>query len=501
MNHADYFSNDSIRDDLRGKTVRGGLWTGIAQGVGILISFGAVPVLARLLDPADFGLVAMVAVFTNFGRMFVDAGLSMATVQREEINHQQVTNLFWLALGLALLISGIVAVLSPGIAWFYGDQRLVAIVLAMTTSYVMAGLTIQHQALLRRKMQFRALAMVQISSVLVAQCVGVGWAWRNYGQVYDFWALVFIPLASAAVTMIGCWVACPWRPGTPKRGSGVRQMVAFGANLTGANLLNYLIRNLDKMLLGWSSGAVILGYYERAYRLLLFPLQNFNAPITSVIVPALSRMAHARQRLTEHYLKVLRLLLTFQIPLLVSVLITAEWWVLLALGSQWEESIPAFRWLSIVGILQPITNSTGWLFIVQGKTRGTLHMTMIVAPLTLLGFAMGLPWGHVGVACGYATVTLLFTMPTILYFLKKYDVIAPSCILTELVRVVPLVLAVATANLALVLSAPDMKPALGAVCSVTISLLTIVAIVFRTRQGRGILEDLRWIVGSKEGAT
>lgn len=168
-----YFSSQQLRAGLKGKTVRGGLYTAVSQVLVVLINLAAIPILARLLSPSDFGLVAMVSVFTGLAAMFVDAGLTMATVQREELTHQQVTNLFWLATALGLLIALFVAAASPLLAWFYDEPRLIAITIAMSAATFFSGLTIQHQTLLRRAMQSRT-GRVQRSAVGLAGITAYG---------------------------------------------------------------------------------------------------------------------------------------------------------------------------------------------------------------------------------------------------------------------------------------------------------------------------------------
>ncbi len=258
----DYFSSESLRQGLKEKTVRGGKVTAGGQVATLLISLAAVPALARLLEPEDFGLLAMVAVLTNFARMFVDAGLSMATVQQEKITPQQVTNLFWIATALGALISVVVACLAPAVAWFYGEPRLTAITLALSVSFFMSGLAVQHRALLRRGMQFMAITSVGVLAAIAGQVVAIAWAWRHYGQDNDYWALVLIPIVTAGVGLIGTWLTCRWRPGWPRAKAGTRNLVVFGANMTAFSFVNYFARNLDNLLIGWWWGATPLGYYR-----------------------------------------------------------------------------------------------------------------------------------------------------------------------------------------------------------------------------------------------
>lgn len=500
MTRIDYFSNEALKADLRGKTVRGGVWTGGAQACVVIVGLAAQPALARLLDQDDFGLLAMVAVVTNFGMLLVNAGLAMATVQRDEITRQQVSNLFWIACGFGFTMGLLVACLAPGVAWFYGEPRLIAITLAMSLLFILAGATIQHQALLRRGMQYRQLATVQVLSAFLGQAAGVAWAWRHSGQSHDYWALVLVPITTALVTLLGCWIACDWRPTGYRRLAGTRALVNFGANLTGFNVLNYFARNTDKVLIGWNNGAASLGAYNQAYRLLLFPLQNVMSPLTGVMIPAMSRIANDREALTRHYLRAVRLLLATLVPALVAVAITADWWVGLVLGPKWESAAPIFRWLAIAGVIQPISNSTSWLFLSQERADAMLRFSMIAAPITVLAFVVGLPWGAVGVAAAYAILGYVFQFPFLLWWLGRNDLIDSRRLTWEIVRTLPLVALVIAANLALVACMPEATPVVGVALCVGLTCVVWGATIIATAYGREVIADFRWVSsGLKRG--
>jgi len=200
-----------------------------AQGVRFFLRMGSTVVLARLLTPQDFGLIAMVTVITGFVMMFKDMGLSMATVQRDEVNHAQISTLFWINVGLSLCVMLLTAALAPVIAWFYGEPRLVWVTLALASAFIFGGFTVQHQALLRRQMRFGTLAVIGIISMVVGIITAIIAALSGAG----YWSLVLMQLATAITIAIGVWVGCDWRPGLFVRRSGIRKMLAFGGNLTG----------------------------------------------------------------------------------------------------------------------------------------------------------------------------------------------------------------------------------------------------------------------------
>src|SRR6266481_547582 len=171
-----HLGTDHLLSDLKGRTISGAFITIVAQGAQFLLSLVSIMVLARLLTPKDFGLFAMVTTVMGYLRVFKDAGLSTATVQREGITHAQVSNLFWINVAVSGAISLVVAASAPTIAWFYREPRLVPITLALSITFLLSGLTIQHTALLNRQMRFMAIPIIQAGWVLIGVAVGIAMA-------------------------------------------------------------------------------------------------------------------------------------------------------------------------------------------------------------------------------------------------------------------------------------------------------------------------------------
>jgi len=390
----DYFSKESLQRDLKGKAVRGGMLTAAGQIARVVIGLAAIGALARLLDPADFGLVAMVAFFTNFAAMFVDSGLAMATIQREDITHRQVSNLFWIATLLGAVVALITAALSPAISLFYDEPRLTAITLAMASSYLFSGMTVQHQALLRRGMQFRELALAGVVAQFVAQVVAIVWAWIYYQQPEAYWALVLMPISMSATRMLCTWWACPWRPSLPQRGAGTRQLVVFGANLTGFNFINYFARTADQMLVGKFLGEELLGYYERARRILLQPTHKITPAFTSVVVPTLSRLREEPQRYRAAFCAAARPLAWIGISVVGLLFCTAEPLILLYMGPKWGNVVPVFQafvptaWGALIAIFG------GWVYMSHGHVDRMVKWGIVKCVIMLCVIAST---SHIGI--------------------------------------------------------------------------------------------------------
>jgi PST family polysaccharide transporter len=399
----DHFTTEHLQADLRGRSVRGGAMMMMAQGASFVLGLGSVAILARLLTPADFGLIAMVTAITGFVGMFKDAGLSMATVQREHVTHEQISTLFWINIALSLVLVAVVAALAPAIAWFYGQPRLLWIALAVGGTFLISGLTIQHQALLQRQMRFGVLAGINVTAVAAGVAAAILSALAGAG----YWSLVIQVVAQLLVTVTGVWIACRWRPGRPVRGAGVRPMLAFGGHLTGFSLLNYLARNSDDVLIGRYWGAGPVGFYSKAYQILLLPIIQLNMPMSSVALPALSRLQDDPVRFKRFYHEAIGLLVFVGMPLVAFLLVEAQPVVLLVLGPRWAPSVAIFRALGIAAFMGTFGVAAGWAYIALGRTDRQLKWAMISVPVTVGSFVAGLRWGALGVAVAFSLSQML----------------------------------------------------------------------------------------------
>jgi O-antigen/teichoic acid export membrane protein len=410
-----HFRTDHLLPDLKGRSVRGGVITLGAQGVKFVLQLGSTAVLARLLTPADFGLIAMVATFTGFAALFKDLGLSQATVQREHVTHEQVSTLFWINVAVAALIGLLVAAMAPAVAWFYGEPRLAMVTVALGSTFVFGGLAAQHAALLRRQMRFGPLAAVEVASLAGGIAAAVWLALAGAG----YWALVAMTMGQALVTAAGLWIVSGWSPGRPRRGAGIRPMLGFGGNVTAFNLFNYFSRNADNLLIGWYWGAASLGLYSKAYSLLTLPMRQVNGPAATVAVPALARLAGDSERYRRAFISVQATLLMVSAPAMAVLLVEPTAVVSVFLGDQWLAAAPILRWLALIGIIQVATQSNGWVFTTQGRTREMMWWGLVGGLLSVGAFLAGLPWGGVGVAASYALSGVLVRTPLMLWWLGR----------------------------------------------------------------------------------
>ncbi|MDK1493482.1 lipopolysaccharide biosynthesis protein [Sinorhizobium sp. 7-81] len=394
--------------------LRGGLVTGGAQAIRMVVQFVSVIVLARLLAPEDFGLVASVSPIVAFVGLFQNLGLQQAVIQRKEIGERELNQVFWISTLVGLVCTLVVVALSPAIAFFYGDQRMTAIAIAAALPLLLGSLAALPLALMNRHLKFGQLALNDVYAAVVGLLVTATAAYLGMG----YWSLVIGPAASAAVALLAAWWTTRWMPGRPAFAID-RDIISFGANLTGFNLVNFFSRNLDNVLIGKFSGPIELGYYDRAYKLLLFPLQNITQPLSRVMIPLMSRIQEDKLRFRDIYLRTNWLLAAVTMPGIAAVTSAAEPTVSILFGEQWLPVAPIFAWLGIASLMQPVSSTTGWIFICQGETKTMFRWGIYSSLTTVLSFVVGLQWGAIGVAAAYAVSGYVLRVPVLAWLLQR----------------------------------------------------------------------------------
>jgi polysaccharide transporter, PST family len=396
---------------LRNLVGRGAVAMGLAQGLKFVTQILSVVVLSRLLSPSDFGIMAMVAPVFAFITLFQDLGLTQATIQKTDIRHDEVNYLFWLNVGISLCLAVLLITVAPLIAWFYDEERIRPLVAALSIQLLFYGLAAQHSALISRRMDFGRLATIDVLGVVVTFLASIAWTFVDH----SFWALYVGTLVGAVFNAACLWANSKWRPSFPSRVKGIEQLVRFGAGITGFNFANYFYRNLDNILIGRFWGEAQLGLYDRAYKLLLFPLSQVISPLARVMIPALSSLKNEPDRYRNAYQRVVPLLLIIALPGVSFVAVMADVVIPLILGVQWRDSAPIFTALAFAGLLQPLNSPAGWLFVSQGRSGEFMQWGMIAAVTAIIAFAVGLPYGALGVAIAYSVSEYLRT--PILWFM------------------------------------------------------------------------------------
>jgi O-antigen/teichoic acid export membrane protein len=387
-----------VGGNVHHRAFRGGLVTLLAQAIRLFLQLGSAAVLGRLLLPRDFGLIAMVATVTSFVALFKDLGLSNATIQRPQVTHKQVSALFWINCALGLGVALVVASIAPLIAWFYAEPKLRWISIALAVNFIFGGLTVQHQALLRRQMRFKLTAIISVISMAAGVVTAIIMA--IFG--FRYWSLVGSESAASVVNCLLAWMSCRWRPGAFHRNVGLRPMLSFGGHVTGFTVLNYFTRHFDNILVGRVLGAAPLGIYARAYGLLMMPISQINAPLAAVLLPGLSRLQSHPSEYRKLFLRAVGALSLVTVPIVVFSAFFAHDLILVWLGPRWVPVARVFQLLAPAAAVGAMAFAPNWLSQSLGRPAQQFHYALVSAPICITGFLIGIKWGVHGVAASFS---------------------------------------------------------------------------------------------------
>lgn len=393
---------------LASAAARGGGITIVSQFVKVVLMLGSTVILARLIDPTDYGLVAMVVAVVGVGEIFRDFGLSMAALQAKSLSQAQQSNLFWINTAVGLALGVVFFAASFPLAAFYGQDDVVVITQALSLTFLLGGLSTQFKVRINRDLRFVALAI----SDLLPYAFGIGGAIAIAAVFGNFWALVAQQLIVAAMTLILAVALTRWRPGLPRR-VPMDGLISFGASFAGTQIISYLTRNIDSLLIGKVWGSTALGYYDRAYNLVVLPLTQINTPMSRVAVPVLARIADEGARFIS-YLRRAQLVALYVTSSIFAVLFALGTPLVVAvLGPKWESAGPLLSILALSGIFRSLVQVVYWVYMSQGLAGAQLRFYLVAQPVLVGIIACGVPFGPMGVAIAVSIGYALFWLASL----------------------------------------------------------------------------------------
>jgi O-antigen/teichoic acid export membrane protein len=399
--------------DLKAKALRGGFAKMCAQALNFSLRIGSMMILARALEPSDFGLVGMVTAVTGAFSLFKDAGLSVVTVQRAAITDDELSALFWVNMLVGLVLALFCVAAAPALVSFYGEPRLFWVACLSGAGFLFNAAGVQHSAILQRQMRFVALSVNDTLSWVGSLAIGIGLALAGFG----YWALVWMTVSLPAISTAGLWLTTWWRPSMPSRKANVKGLIRSGGTVTLNMVIMYVAYNLDKILIGRIWGAAALGIYGRAYQLVNIPTENLNSAVGGVAVSVLARVQDNALLVRNYFLKSYSLVLTLTLPITITCALFADDVVVVLLGRKWVDAIPIFRLMAPTILALALMNPVGWFLFASGRMGRSLKAAFVIAPVVVLAYGLGLPYGATGVALGYSVAMALLALPMIAYCL------------------------------------------------------------------------------------
>ncbi|MFW6089225.1 MAG: lipopolysaccharide biosynthesis protein, partial [Gemmatimonadota bacterium] len=337
-----------------------------------------------------------------------------AAIQDRDLTEADISGLFWLNLKLNLAVLVFMAAMAPVLAWFYDEPALTAVTMATAIGFMVHGVSYQHQSLLKRRMRFGSFTGVEVGSQAVGAAAGISGALAGFG----YWALVAQALAIAFVTAGGMWWVSGWRPLAPGESSvptDIGRLLNYGKYTTAYRVLTHLGGNLDNILVGYLLGARQVGLYSKAYKWAHMPVTQIYNPLMAVAVSSFSRVSDDPERYRRFVRRGLLPIFAIPLPALAFLFVEAERSILLLLGDQWLAAVPYFRILCVGAALGSLDKVMKWLYLSEGNTRRQFRWGLVKTPVLILGVSLGVRWGALGVAVGYAAANALLALPAVAY--------------------------------------------------------------------------------------
>jgi PST family polysaccharide transporter len=406
-----YFGENKPREDFGRRSLRGGMISIAARVINALVQMVSVVVLARLLSPEDYGLVSMVGAIIGIAPLLIDLGTRDAVIQHRHITPEEMSTLFWITFGLGCLFTALAAASGPLIAGFYGQPRLASVTLVSSLSLVALSLSYQHQALLRRAMMYRELAIVDIGASVISTALAIAMACKGWA----YWALVLRPVTVSAVTAAGVWWKCRWLPGRPAFTIGVKDMLKFGLHWIGFSGSDFAGKFADRIAIGHTSGPAGLGYYQKACLVYDNCLDLVITPLQSVAMVGLSKLRNNREALWNSWSKALSTVAFFAMPAFGILAVTSRDLIVLALGEKWINASILLSIFALRGIPHVVQRTCGWLHNAAGQADRFMRWGVISSLAQLIALFLGLPFGTMGVAWALVLSTYALFLPAIAY--------------------------------------------------------------------------------------
>ena len=343
--------------------------------------------------------------------MLIDLGTSEATSQKPHITEAEVSFLFWLNAAIGGVLAVLLAASSRIIATFYGEPALSGIAVVSSLTFIAAGLSTQHLALLRRAMQFRSLALLDICTNVISSVLSIAMAFTGWG----YWSLVAKPVAMSVITVVAAWMSCPWVPGWPQQTTETKASVRFGLGVVGFTVTDSFAQSADRLALGYFYGVGVVGYFQNAYLFYTNLMLLLAGPLHNIAVSSLSKLRNNLDEFRKSYTAALSALSFVSALAFALLAVTGPDLVVILLGQKWAPSGPVLCLLAVRGIAQTVERTLGWLHVPLGRSDRWMRWGFFSAVCQIAAVFAGLPFGLIGVAATSAIAIYILFVPALVY--------------------------------------------------------------------------------------
>ncbi len=400
--------------NLRQKAVKGVLWSAIESWGRQVISFAIFFILARLLGPETFGLVALSGVFLAFLQVFIDQGFSQAIVQREVLELEHLDTAFWTNLLISIVLTIFCVASANLVGNFFKEPQIIPIVRYSSFGFLITAFSSVQNAIFQRKLAFKILATRSLLAVTIGGVIGITMAFMGFGV----WSLVGQQLYTNFAGVLIIWRISDWRPKLAFSIRHFKELFSFGVNVMGMNLFYFFSRRSDDLLIGYFLGSSALGYYTVAYRVFSILTELLTATIAKVSLPTFARLQHEPERLRNALYKAIQLTSLITFPGFLGTSILAPQIITVAFGAQWVPSIPVMQILNLTGIAYAYFYFNGSVLMAIGKPSIKLAIDFMQAFINIIGFSIAVKWGIVAVASAFV-IRMYLIAPIVIWIIWK----------------------------------------------------------------------------------
>lgn len=378
-----------MTQSLKEKTARGLLWGGLSNGVQQILNLVFGIFLARMLTPADYGMVGMLSVFTVIATALQESGFTAALVNKRETRHEDYNAVFWFSIGMSLCLYILLFACAPLIADFYHKPELTPLARYLFLGFVLSGMGTAHSAWLFKHLMVKQRTISQITALVISGCVGMTMAYNGF----SYWSIATQNLVYVTVTTLFYWYFASWTPSININLSPLRSMLGFSSRILVTNMFSHVNYNMFSIILGRYYPTRDVGFYDQAYKWSSMGGLFILGMINSVAQPVLAEVANDRKLQQCIFRKLMIFTIAVSFPLMLGIGLMAEELVNLFLTDKWTGTIPLLRLLCISGAFVPITNLYQQLLISRGRSDLYMWGVIIEGILILICLLLASPYG------------------------------------------------------------------------------------------------------------
>lgn len=375
---------------LKKKTINGILWSAVDNFAGLGITFIVGIVLARLLTPAEFGLIGMLAIFIAVSESFINSGFSNALIRKKDATEVDFSTVFYFNLIAGVLFYLILFLIAPLVGSFFNEPQLKPLLRVLALGLIISSLTLIQRTTLTRRIDFKLQTKISVIAALGSGVVGIGMAYKGFGV----WSLVFQTLSKQAMNSLLLWLWNRWRPLWVFSIESFKELFAFGSRLLVSGLIDTIYNNIYYLVIGKYFSAKELGYYTRAQQFNDLPSKNLNAVMSRVTFPVLAQMQDDKEKLKAGYKRMIKTIMFISMILMAGLAAIAEPMVITLIGEKWRPSIIYLQLLTFIGMMYPLHALNLNMLQVQGRSDLFLRLEiikkLIAIPVIIVGVYLGI---------------------------------------------------------------------------------------------------------------